>query len=103
MSFLDASLNESGPNSVLYICFGSEFSSPTPKQASFLFDAIENTGLWVLYASSNVTSIHTQMWGVKEITAREMFEERMKSLGGRGMTTDWVEQYDVLQHEVSGH
>ena len=95
-SFLDAH----PPRSVLYMCFGSEYSPPTAHQAELLFAAIQRTGLDVVYVGPAGSRENTEMFGGSMESAETVYAQEMSKMGKRGLVAEWVPQYRVLEHKV---
>ncbi|KAJ7194199.1 hypothetical protein GGX14DRAFT_476586 [Mycena pura] len=93
-SFLEDALRQYGPNSVLYISFGSLFF---PVATPHLVEAFVNTLLDLETPLPFIFTLGSQMASLP----KELVERVNKS--GRGLVCDfWVEQRAILQHAALG-
>lgn len=100
-TFLDSRLSKNGPNSVIYICFGSEFHPPTAPQVEMLYDELERHSWNVVYVSSGESKENEEYFGDMPVTANDVLVKRTKGLGERGHVVEWCDQWNVLAHPVS--
>jgi len=89
IAFLDRALEVAGKHSVIYVAFGTMGTPGMASKIGFLFDALETSGLWVLFSHA---------WGEEELGV--IIKERTERLGEKAMMASWVPQFEALGHPV---
>ncbi|KAG8740146.1 hypothetical protein FRC10_004705 [Ceratobasidium sp. 414] len=91
LSFMNRAYTDIGPNSVIYIAFGTVFFPPpeSSRHLKVLIEEILEQGFRVVFS---VKPEHSKAAGLNE----EYVEKFAK--GGRAMFPEWVKQLEVLEH-----
>jgi len=78
IAFLDRALEVAGKHSVIYVAFGTMGTPGRASKIGFLFDALETSGLWVLFSHA---------WGEEERAIRGEGDDGVLGTAVRGSGT----------------
>ncbi|RSH95078.1 hypothetical protein EHS25_000164 [Saitozyma podzolica] len=95
-AYLDEVLRTDGPQSLLYISFGSVVFAPSEQQLSILFDILEELHLPFILAQGNAQD------GNCPPEVREMMLQRVGKGKNRGLLLPWAPQRAILDHPATG-